>query len=115
VAAAAAAAAAPGDAAAQQRATWLAEMYRALVAQAELCVRAQALLGDAKLAQAPVFHATCERVAAAMADFTAAAADALHARAAWMLPLLREAEGTASGGAACPRLLFQFQPDVAQP
>ena len=85
-------------------------MYRALTAMAELCVRAQALLGDAKLARVAAFEATQALVAAAMAQFTAQAADALRSRAAWMEELQQQHAGAGGDGAigAAQRLLFQF-------
>jgi hypothetical protein len=97
--------------AAAPRATWLAEMYRALTAMAELCVRSQALLGDAKLARAAAFEATQALLAAAMATFTQQAADALRSRAAWMEQLLQQQQqaGDDDGAAGvAQRLLFQF-------
>jgi hypothetical protein len=94
--------------AAAPRATWLAEMYRALTAMAELCVRSQALLGDAKLARAAAFEATQALVAAAMATFTQQAADALRSRAAWMEELLQQAGDDDGAAGAAQRLLFQF-------
>jgi hypothetical protein len=77
-------------------AAWLREAYAGLVALAELCVRLQALLADAKLARHWAAFAAADaaaRRAAAMA--CGAARDALDTRLAWMAEALHNDGGAA--------------------
>jgi len=103
-------------AAAAACAAWLREAYAGLVALAELCVRLQALLADAKLARAAGAFAAADAAARDTASHACAAArNALTERLAWMAETLQLQASALPPQQRRHRPLFAFPPVQAAP
>ena len=90
-------------------AVWLYEMYCAVTALSELCVRLRASVARARATGTPASYAASGALAAAvMVEAYTQSSAALGARVAWMRQQLAEAPGEGEGDAQARRLLFQI-------